>query len=81
MPVINIGTRQNGRLKPKNVVNAKHERFDISKKIKYCLYNKTFLKKIKNIKNPYGDGKSSERIIKLIKKIDLKASTQKQNSY
>jgi len=81
VPVINIGTRQNGRLKPKNVVNAKHERFDISKKIKYCLYNKTFLKKIKNIKNPYGDGKSSERIIKLIKKIDLKASTQKQNSY
>jgi UDP-hydrolysing UDP-N-acetyl-D-glucosamine 2-epimerase len=81
VPVLNIGSRQNGRLKPKNVINAKHDRIDIYKKIKYCLNNKSFLKKIKLIKNPYGDGKSSRRIIKIIKKLDLKASTQKQNTY
>ena len=81
VPVINIGSRQNGRLKPKNVLNAKHKRSDIYKKIKYCLENKVFLKKIKNTKNPYGDGKSSKRIINIIKKLNLKASTQKQNSY
>jgi UDP-hydrolysing UDP-N-acetyl-D-glucosamine 2-epimerase len=81
VPVLNIGSRQNGRLKPKNVINAKHDRADIFKKINYCLENKVFINKIKNIKNPYGDGKSSKRIVNIIKKLDLKASTQKLNTY
>ena len=81
VPVLNIGSRQNGRLKPKNVINAKHNRIEIYKKINFCLQNKVFINKIKNIKNPYGDGKSSKRIVNIIKKLNLKASTQKLNTY
>lgn len=81
IPVINIGTRQNRRLKPKNVVDSKHNCNEIYKKINYCLKNKAFLKKIKKIKNPYGEGKSAQKIVNILKKINLKLSTQKINTY
>ena len=81
LPVINVGTRQNGRLKPKNVINAAYDRKDIYNKIKFCMTNKKYLKIIKFLKNPYGDGKSSLRIVKILSKIDLNKSTQKQNTY
>lgn len=81
LPVINVGTRQNGRLKPKNVINANYDRKDIYNKIKFCMSNKKYLKMIKFLKNPYGDGKSSLRIVKILSKIDLNKSTQKQNTY
>ena len=81
LPVINVGTRQNGRLKPKNIVNADYNRNDIYNKIKFCMSNKKFLKIIKSLKNPYGDGKSSLKIVKILEKIDLTKSTQKQNTY
>jgi UDP-hydrolysing UDP-N-acetyl-D-glucosamine 2-epimerase len=81
LPVINVGTRQNGRLKPKNVINANYDRNDIFNKIKFCMTNKKYLKIIKFLKNPYGDGKSSSRIVKILSKIDLNKSTQKQNTY
>jgi UDP-hydrolysing UDP-N-acetyl-D-glucosamine 2-epimerase len=81
LPVINIGTRQNGRLKPKNIVNADYNRNDIYNKIRFCMSNKEYLKTIKSLKNPYGDGKSSLKIVKILSKIDLTKSTQKQNTY
>ena len=44
--------------------------------------SKIFLNRIKNIKNPYGDGKSSKRIINIIKELDLKNfNTQKKLTY
>ena len=50
-------------------------------KINYCLNNRNYLKMIKKIKNPYGDGKSAKKIIDILKKIDLKKTTQKINTY
>ena len=81
LPVINIGTRQNGRLKPRNVINAGYNCNDIFEKIKYCLFNKKFIKSLKSLKNPYGDGKSSIKITNILSKIDLSKSTQKRNAY
>jgi UDP-N-acetylglucosamine 2-epimerase len=81
IPVINIGSRQNGRLKAKNVVDARYDSNDIYKKIVYCLNNKNYIKKIKKIKNPYGNGHSAKKIINILKKINLNKSTQKINTY
>lgn len=82
IPVINIGTRQNGRLKPKNVVNVGYDIKQIQKKIKYVLENKNFQKNLKNLQNPYGKGDSSKKIIKLLKKIRLDNKIiQKQITY
>ena len=42
----------------------------IIKAIKYALNNENFLNNLKRIKNPYGDGKASKRIVSILKKID-----------
>jgi UDP-hydrolysing UDP-N-acetyl-D-glucosamine 2-epimerase len=81
VPVINLGNRQSGRLKPINVINAKHNSSDIFNKINYCLNNKNYIKKIKNTKSLYGNGGSAKKIINILKKINLNQSTQKINTY
>jgi UDP-hydrolysing UDP-N-acetyl-D-glucosamine 2-epimerase len=81
LPVINIGTRQNGRLQPRNVINADYNCNDIYKKIKFCMFNKKFIRSLKSLKNPYGNGKSAVKITNILAKIDLLKSTQKQNTY
>ena len=71
LPVINIGTRQRGGLQPQNVLNAKNSSSEIIKAIKYVLKNKSYIKKVKKCKNPYGDGKSSDRIVNILKNIKI----------
>ena len=67
LPAINIGRRQNNRLKGNNVINVpKVSEKEILKAIK-MIDSKNFLKKISKIKNLYGDGKSSERIVSILK--------------
>lgn len=81
-PVLNIGSRQNGRLKPKNVIDSSYNSKDIIKKTTYILNNKKFKKSLYNLKNPYGNGNSATKIIKYLKKIDLsKKIIQKQITY
>ena len=81
VPVVNIGTRQNGRYKPKNVINVKYCRIEISKAIKLAK-SVMFKNKINKIKNPYGDGNSSMKIIRILKKLNLKNfNTQKKLTY
>ena len=57
-------------MKPKNIINVNHNQREICKAIKKTL-NINFLKGIKNLKNPYGDG-SSAKNSKNFKKINLK---------
>ena len=68
IPVVNIGSRQQGRLRPKNIIDVNHKTDEIINAINKCL-------KIKNQKvifdNPYGDGKSAKRIVKLLKTLDI----------
>lgn len=81
IPVINIGTRQQGRTKSINVVDAKYDRFDILKGMKRVI-SKKFKRKLTFLRNPYGDGNSSKKIVKIIKKLDLKNfNTQKKITY
>jgi len=81
LPVINIGSRQNGRLQPRNVVNVGYCRKDILNKIKFCLNNRKYINSLKKLQNPYGDGNSAHKIIKVLKKINVLDTTQKRNSY
>lgn len=80
IPVVNIGSRQNKRLKPKNVVNVSHDEKQIFKAIKLVL-KKNFKAKISKIKNPYGNGRSAKKIVNLLKNIDLNRNTQKTINY
>ena len=76
-PSINIGRRQHLRVRAKNVIDCSFKSKDIVKAIKKGL-SENFKKSISNIKNPYGDGDSSKKIIEVLKKtrIDEKLLTK-----
>lgn len=68
---INIGERQSGRIKAKSVVDCSPQTDEIIQKIKFVLNPKN-RKKISNVVNPYGSGGASKKIIKILKKENLK---------
>ena len=71
IPVLNIGNRQRGRIQANNIINCDFDERKITKSINYILNNKNFKKNLKKCKNPYGQGKSSEKIIKILKSIKI----------
>ena len=82
LPVVNIGSRQQGRERAGNVIDTGYTLDEISIAIKKALDNTTFLKKVKRCKNPYGSGESAKKIVELLRQIDLKKTgTQKKNFY
>ncbi len=72
-PVVNIGTRQNGREKGNNVINVKHDKDEIKKAVLRC---------IRHGKYPpqyiYGKGNSAQKITKILSAIKLKNIVQKK---
>ena len=71
LPVVNIGIRQLGRERSTNVLDVSYNKNAIEKAIKKTLFDTTFKKKLKACKNPYGDGKANQRIIKVLSTIAL----------
>lgn len=67
VPTINIGDRQMGRVKAESIINCKNSSEEIIKSIQKA-FEPEFLKKIKDIKNPYGDGETSYKILGILKK-------------
>lgn len=70
LPVINIGTRQQGREKASNVVDVDYKKEEIFNAIKY-INSDEYQNQLKYCINPYGDGKACERICKILKNIEL----------
>ncbi|MFZ5354291.1 MAG: UDP-N-acetylglucosamine 2-epimerase [Bacillota bacterium] len=66
LPVVNIGTRQAGRLKPVNVVDCSCEEESIAEAINYALSDE-FYSKIQSIENPYGDGNTAKKIVNILR--------------
>ena len=74
---VNIGLRQKGRLLAKSVINTKINKLNIKKSVKKIL-SKNFLKNINSLKNNlYGSPGASDKIIKILKKINYKNIFQK----
>lgn len=70
VPSVNIGIRQKGRVRAGNVFDvAGKSAGDIACAIR-TVSSPNFLKKVKSIKNPYGNGQASKKIIKILEKID-----------
>ena len=67
---INIGDRQKGRIKADSVIDCLPDKARIKNAFK-VLYSKEFQSVIKTSENPYGDGCASEKIIKVLKTVQL----------
>jgi GDP/UDP-N,N'-diacetylbacillosamine 2-epimerase (hydrolysing) len=82
LPVINIGSRQKGRLQSKNIINTGYSIKEIKKAIKIIQTSKNYKKNLSKCINLYGDGKSSRRIVNILKKIKYdRTLLDKTNSY
>jgi UDP-hydrolysing UDP-N-acetyl-D-glucosamine 2-epimerase len=66
LPVVNIGTRQEGRIRGAHVIDVDNSKEAILKGIA-TVVSADFRKSLVGIENPYGNGRSAERIVSLLK--------------
>ncbi len=77
VPTVNIGTRQNGRLRSENIIDVGHDSKDIFEGIK-----KAKSLKGKKFEKIYGNGDSSKKIVELLSTLSLDPSVvQKKIAY
>ena len=74
VPCVNIGTRQAGRERAKNVIDVKYDSLDIKTAIKYQLKHGKYTSS-----HLVGDGTAGKKIVEILATTKLK--TQKQLSY
>ena len=78
IPAVNIGNRQLDRQQAGNVIDVPHDLSAIENAIRKALFDETFRAFVSTIENPYGNGDSAEKIIKILKSISLKGIIQKR---
>ena len=82
LPVINIGSRQEGRERAENVIDVDYDKEQIETAIKKALGDENFKEKVKKCKSPYGNGKAGVRIADILSKIKIdKKLLQKRLTY
>ena len=67
---INIGDRQKGRIKAESVIDCKSDKVCILEGFDK-LYSVEFQNSLSNIKNPYGNGCASKKIVEVLKNVNL----------
>lgn len=66
VPTVNVGDRQRGRIRADNVIDCTMEKEAIISAVQTALSD-TFKAAAANAKSPYGDGKTSEKIVTYLK--------------
>ncbi len=80
-PCVNIGGRQNGRPQAENVINVGYCRSEILKGIQKAT-SSDFVSRAKSSTNPYGDGSASEKIVHILKNLEVtEALLHKEMTY
>jgi UDP-hydrolysing UDP-N-acetyl-D-glucosamine 2-epimerase len=70
LPVVNVGNRQRGRIHGRNVLDVGYTRVEILEGIRRVTATQ-FKESLIGMKNPYGDGRATERIIAELKAVPL----------
>lgn len=65
-PAVNIGSRQDGRLRGGNVVDVGYNTDEIYNAIQFSLTNTDFRQKCRQLKNPYGEGLAGKKIVEVL---------------
>ena len=70
LPVVNVGTRQDGRLRAPNVIDVGHGRDEILAALEKALAP-AFRDGLRGLANPYGDGHAAPRIVEVLRALPL----------
>lgn len=73
---INIGDRQRGRLQAASIVNCNPVRSNISAALQR-LYAADFQASLREVRNPYGEGGASEKVVDTLRRVALAGVTKK----
>lgn len=66
VPVVNVGTRQQGRSRPANVISIGEAADEVTSAIEAAL-SPAFAASLEGLVNPFGDGHASERIVAVLR--------------
>ena len=70
-PTINIGSRQSGRLRGKNIIDTDYNHDEIYNAISYCMDSPEFEKVCEESVNPYGLGGAGVKIAESLSKVEF----------
>jgi GDP/UDP-N,N'-diacetylbacillosamine 2-epimerase (hydrolysing) len=73
---VNIGDRQRGRLKAASVIDCTPDRPAIDAALQQ-LYSPAFQQRLRTVRNPYGEGGSSEKILAVLRDYPLESILKK----
>lgn len=71
IPTINVGTRQKGRERSGNVIDVGYDRKEIVRALRRVFSSRASQRKVRHVRNIYGDGKAAERIVQVLRRLDL----------
>jgi len=72
LPVVNIGSRQESRIKARNIIDVLPNRENITEGIRKAL-SPTFRGTLLNMENPFGNGQAADIIVNQLKTVELDA--------
>ena len=78
LPVVNVGLRQYGRERARNILDANPHRETILKQINIA-QSTAFRESLRGMTNPYGDGHASERIVNVLATTPLENLLRKRS--
>jgi UDP-hydrolysing UDP-N-acetyl-D-glucosamine 2-epimerase len=70
-PTVNIGSRQQGRLRADNVIDAGYNADEVYAAVKKCLFDEDFRTVCANSDNPYGGGNAGQLIAESLAAVNL----------
>jgi len=70
-PTVNIGSRQEGRLRGENVIDAGYDSQEIGAAIRRCLFEEDFRELCRKADNPYWLGDAGPKIAKVLADVAL----------
>jgi UDP-hydrolysing UDP-N-acetyl-D-glucosamine 2-epimerase len=81
-PSVNIGSRQQGRLRANNVIDVSYDAESIAAAIRRCVDDDEFRRQCQTCENPYGAGNAGPRIADVLATIPINARLlQKRMTY
>jgi UDP-hydrolysing UDP-N-acetyl-D-glucosamine 2-epimerase len=70
LPVVNIGSRQQGRLRGANVIDVGYARAEVLRGVEAALAP-GLRERLRGLANPYGDGHAAPRIVRILRDVPL----------
>jgi UDP-N-acetylglucosamine 2-epimerase (non-hydrolysing)/GDP/UDP-N,N'-diacetylbacillosamine 2-epimerase (hydrolysing) len=77
-PAVNIGSRQQGRLRAENVIDVGYDRAEILAATRRGLFDEDFRRLSRVCTNPYGVGDAGRKIAEVLARVELGSSLIKK---